>query len=193
MSINQKGVTPIILIVGIIVALGILGGGYYLGKVAKPLIHKSETSPTPSPSVSELPSATPQATSVSSYTPTNKISTPEPIPQSALPSDIPLFVGANKPAYTNRMKSCGYQESNKFCEINSFIYQIPKPGLSVDEVLNWYVANPNPSWVYGTPTFSQANSGKIVKGDTYFIIRIAGLNGTKNGVQLTFEGPYEQK
>lgn len=190
--INQKGVTPIFVVVGIIATIVILGGGYYLGTLAKPLIQKDNVQPSASPTLSQSPSPSPAATIKPSSAPIIKTSTPQPIPQSGLPSDIPLFAGA-KITYTTRMKSCGYQESNKFCEVNSFIYQIPKPGLSVDEVLNWYVSNPNPSWVYGTPTFTQANSGKIVKGDTYFTIRIAGLSGTENGVQLTFEGPYEQK
>ena len=189
---NQKGITPIIIVIGIVAIFIILSGGYYLGTLAKPLIQKGNAQPSASPTASQSPSASPVASIKSSSAPSIQTSTPQPIPQSGLPSDVPLFAGA-KIAYTTRMKSCGYQESNKFCEVNSFIYQIPKPGLSVEEVLNWYVGNPNPSWVYGTPTFTQANSGKIVKGDTYFIIRIAGLNGTENGVQLTFEGPYEQK
>lgn len=190
---NQKGITTVVVLIGVVIALIVLGSGYYLGNLAKPLINKSsQTSPTPTSTPSESPK--PTISNVKSPAPStsNQTSTPQPIPQSGLPADVPLFAGA-KIAYTTRMKSCGYQESNKFCEVNSFIYQIPKPGLSVDEVLNWYVSNPNPSWVYGTPTFTQANSGKIVKGDTYFIIRIAGLNGTDNGVQLTFEGRYEQK
>ena len=188
---NQKGITPIIIVIGIVATFIILSGGYYLGTLAKPLIQKNNSQPSMSPTPTQSSTPSPTITKPSSA-PITQTSTPQPVPQSGLPSDVPLFANA-KIAYTTRMKSCGYQELNKFCEVNSFIYQIPKPGLSVDEVLNWYVGNPNPSWVYGTPTFTQANSGKIVKGDTYFIIRIAGLNGTENGVQLTFEGPYEQK
>lgn len=186
---NQRGLTPIIIVISVV---AILSGGYYLGSLAKSLLQKSSVQPSASLAPSQSPTSTPVVTIKPTSVPVTQTSTPQPVPQSSLPSDVPLFAGA-KIAYTTRMKSCGYQESNKFCEVNSFIYQIPKPGLSVDEVLNWYISNPNPSWVYGTPTFSQANSGKIVKGDAYFIIRIAGLNGTENGVQLTFEGPYEQK
>lgn len=192
MDNDQKGITSIIVILGLAVALVILGGGYYLGTLAKPLIKQSNFQPSESPTATQTSEPSSKPTSIPTSAPVTQAPTFQPVPQSTLPSDIPLFAGA-KIAYTTRMKSCGYQESNKFCEVNSFIYQIPKPGLSVNEVLDWYVSNPNPSWVYGTPTFTQANSGKVVKGDTYFIIRIAGLNGTENGVQLTFEGPYEQK
>lgn len=194
--IDQKGMAPINFVVGIIAAIAFFIGGYYLGNLARPLFNKtSQLSLRPTTTPSEIPKPTisnVKSTSLSPQSTINPAPPPQPIPQSILPSDIPLFAGA-KIAYITRMKSCGYQETSKFCEVNSFIYHITKPGLSVDEVLNWYVSNPNPSWVYGTPTFTQANSGKIVKEDTYFIIRIAGLNGTGNGVQLTFEGPYEQK
>lgn len=189
---NQKGITPIILVVSITIAFIILSSGYYLGKLANPLIQKNNSQPSISPAPIQPSSPNLSPSTKPSSIPITQTSTPQPISQSSLPSDIPLFVGA-KITYTTRMKSCDYQKTDKFCEINSFIYQIPKPGLSVEEVLNWYIGNPNPAWVYGTPTFTQANSGKIVKDDTYFIIRIAGLNGTENGVQLTFEGPYEQK
>lgn len=177
--------SPAIILISLVTILALLGGGYYLGTKAKSFIRASmQSSSTPTPT-------TVPKSATASLAPVIQTQAPA-IPQSSLPSDIPLFVGA-KIAYATRVKSCGYQQNDRFCEVNSFIYQIPKPGLSVDEVLNFYVSNPNPSWIYGTPTFSQANSGKITKGDTYFIIRIAGLNGTDNGVQLTFEGPYLQK
>lgn len=188
---KQEGIAPIVIIISLGVALIILGGSYYLGTLAKPLIKQTTSQPSVSPTATQTPEPSSSPKVISTSPPATQAPTFQPIPQSSLPSDTPLFTGA-KIAYTTRMKSCGYQETNKFCEVNSFIYHIDKPGLSVNEVLNWYVSNPNPSWVYGTPTFTQANSGKIVKGDTYFIIRIAGLNGNK-GVQLTFEGPYEQK
>lgn len=188
---NQKGITPIIVIIILGVVFVLLGSGYYLGTLVTPSnkINNPQTSISPTPT--QMLTSSPKPTNV--YPSSSVTQTPalESVYKSSLPSDIPLFSEA-KLAYDGRIKSCGYLENDKFCEVNFFLYHITKPGVSVKGVLDWYVSNPNPSWIYGTPTFTEANSGKIVKGDTYFIIRIAGLNGNE-GVQLTFEGPYQQK
>lgn len=190
---NQKGFTPIIVIIILGAALVIIGSGYYLGTLAKPLTKTNNSQPSiiPTPTPTQILTSSPKPTTIYPSASVTQTPASESIYKRNLPSDIPLFNGANL-AYDGRIKSCGYLENDKFCEVNFFLYHITKPGVSVKEVLDWYVSNPNPSWIYGTPTFTEANSGKIVKGDTYFIIRIAGLNGNE-GVQLTFEGPYEQK
>lgn len=92
------------------------------------------------------------------------------------------------------MRSCTDAEIksyDQFCDVNAYIYHISDPNLSMDDVLNWYITNPDkPNWIYGTPTFTEARSGFIVKGDVKYIIRITYYDGHQ-GVQLTFEGPYK--
>ncbi len=112
----------------------------------------------------------------------------------SLPGDIPLYKNARLWYFTH-IRSCSSDEiknNDSACDVNSYIYHISDSNLSMDDVLNWYITNPaKPNWIFGTPVFTEARSGNIVKGNIRYIIRITNYGGYK-GVQLTFEGPYKK-
>lgn len=54
---NQKGFTPIILLIGLVLVIGIAGGAYYFGKTQNPII-TPQTTPNSSPTTSPTPDGT---------------------------------------------------------------------------------------------------------------------------------------
>ncbi len=210
--LNQKGVTPTFILIGGIILLSLLFGSYYLESQNNLKTEETKTataSSEPSPSATSLQikqTAQPKIVNPN-VSPSSNVTTSSngvlqdedysqgviPAFQKSLPGDMPLYKNA-KLWYFTHMRSCTFEETknnDSACDVNSYIYHISNPNLSMDEVLNWYISNPaNPNWIFGTPVLTEARSGKVVKGDINYIIRITHY-GEHQGVQLTFEGPYK--
>lgn len=200
--LNQKGVINLYLIVVIFIIS--LMAAYYLGTKTqqpnKPSIGKAEqilTSPTLKPSSVPMPQFSVNPS------PNNRVSGAAPIDMSTyfinlFPKDMPVYPGAKMADYNDggagNQGPCMEEllkQDPKCLQVNfKFIKDLKD--ASVEKIVNWYVSNPVPGWIYRGVYGDQRDYqfGDIYNKSVYYRMEYRYPNPEHSVIEIYYNGPY---